>query len=116
MKYLPRFLVLGGSALFASPVSSQDIVSEPLDGFYRAEPCVDAPDRTCRFFQELRGEAARILFESMQSEAKPDECSGGKVKIDADTLRCFKLGDGGYLCDFGYEFGESKFVFGDVIC
>jgi hypothetical protein len=116
MMYLPRAFALAASALLATPAVSQEIPSVPLDGVFRAEPCADAPDRTCRFFQELRGEAARVLFEGIRSEAKPDECTGGEVKIDADTLRCFKLGDGRYLCDFGFDFGEKKFVFGDVTC
>ena len=114
MKYLSGILV--GSTLLAGPVAGQDIQSQPLTGFHRAEPCADAPDRTCRFFQELRGEAARVLFEGMRSEAKADICTGGEVKIDADTLRCFKLPEGDYLCDFGYDFGEMRFVFGDVSC
>lgn len=116
MKYLSRVLALAAGTLLAGPVVGQETSSKPLDGFHRAEPCADTPDRNCRFFQELRGDAARVLYEGMLSEALPDECSDGEVKIDADTLRCFKLGDGDYLCDFGYDFRESKFVFGDVAC
>jgi hypothetical protein len=116
MKQLTRVVAWAAGALLVGPVAAQDIPSKPLDGFYRAEPCAGAGDRSCRFFLELRGDPARVMYEGMTSEAKPDICTGGEVKIDSDTLRCFKLGDGGYLCDVGYDFSERKFVFGDVTC
>jgi hypothetical protein len=114
MKHLARIVAL--AALLIGPAAAQDIVSKPLDGFYRAEPCANSPDRSCKFFLELRGEPARVLYEGMTSEAKPDICTDGQVKIDNDTLRCFKLGDGDYLCDVGYDFAERQLVFGDVTC
>jgi hypothetical protein len=113
----PTILLAASSSLVAaSPGGAQEIPSHPLTGVYRAEPCADAPDRICRYFLEFRGDTARALYDGMRSAAETDACTGGEVKIDADTLRCFRLGEGDYLCDFGYDFEEKKFIFGDVTC
>jgi hypothetical protein len=117
---VPRFMLgvvaMAASFIIDSGWAEDGARSSSLEGYFRLGPCEEETDRPCRFYLELHGEAARALYENMRSEAAPDECTEGRVKIDREMLRCFRANDGDYICDVGYDFDRMDLVFGDLVC
>lgn len=70
----------------------------------------------CEITLEIRGDAARVMYEKMKSKAVKDECTEGFVKTDAGALRCFLMPDKTYECDVGYSFAKKRIVGSSVTC
>ncbi|MGQ0564065.1 MAG: hypothetical protein ACT4OK_03210 [Gemmobacter sp.] len=58
----------------------------------------------------VEGEAARIMFDGMPGKGEPEGCTGGIQKYDGNGLICIRYDDGTGFCEFGYHFGEKRFV------
>jgi hypothetical protein len=70
----------------------------------------------CEITFEISGKAAKALYEHMTSTAEDEPCTGGKVKVDNEALRCFLTDGHNYSCDVGYNFVAKKLAFSDVTC
>ena len=93
--------------------------SNSITGEYRINKgnCVGkASASPCEIYFELHGKIAQALYENMRSKAGDELCTGGRVKLDRDALRCFKTGAAEYVCDVGYSFAKQKFIGGDMTC
>jgi hypothetical protein len=115
-QYLHSALVLVAALTAAGFASAQENPQGAIDGEFRLAACATGQAPFCNIYFELHGEVARALYENMRSEAKPDVCTEGLVKIDKGVARCFKTGDDDYSCDVGYDFAGMKVVLGDVSC
>ncbi len=103
--------------LFLSPAVAAD--EAPLEGeaLLRDEDCAGGvkSDKCILAFQ-LRGKAAKLLFEGLRDEAQQEECTGSVEKGGSNGLYCHKYEDGTHLCEFGYSFSEDAFTFGGEVC
>jgi hypothetical protein len=84
--------------------------------FYLQKEVCKKGSAKCEITLNIRGEAARTLYDNMKSKAENDACTEGFVKIDADALRCFLMPDKTYECDVGYSFTKKRLVGSDISC
>lgn len=90
-----------------------------LDGvfYFSAESCGEnGKASSCKMTFELKGAAAKAMYERMTVKAKTDTCTEGPVKDDGNGLRCYKQSETRFECDFGYQFSKRKFSLSDVSC
>jgi hypothetical protein len=120
-KSMLRFLHLALIFLFLSPASAADEI--PLEGNAHLGAFVGDPDcaggvksDTCILSFQLRGKAAKLLFEGLRDEAQREECTGSLEKSGGNGLFCHAYEDGTYLCEFGYSFKEDAFTFSAEDC
>lgn len=116
-----RFLHLALILLFLSPAAAAEEI--PLEGnavlgAFEGDP--DCKDRvksdTCILSFQLKGKAAKLLFEGLRDEARREECTGSLEKGGGNGLFCHAYEDGTYLCEFGYSFKEDAFTFSAEDC
>lgn len=84
--------------------------------FYLQKEVCKKGGAKCEITLSIQGEAARALYENMESKAEKDACTEGFVKIDADALRCFLMPDETYECDVGYSIAKKRLVGSDISC
>ena len=115
-----RFRHLALILLFLSPAAAEEI---PLEGSALLGAFVGDPDckdgvksDTCILSFQLRGKAAKLLFDGMRDEAQREECTGSLEKSGGNGLWCHAYEDGTYFCEFGYSFKEDAFVFSAEDC
>ena len=118
---MARFSYLALFFLFLSPAAAADEI--PLEGsarlgVFEGDPdCADGvKSDTCILSFQLRGNAAKLLFDGMRDEAQRDECTGSLEKSGGNGLFCHAYEDGTYFCEFGYSFKEDAFVFSAEDC
>lgn len=112
-----RFRHLALIFLFLSPAAVAEEV--PLEGsaFLGDEDCAGGvKSDTCILSFQLKGKAAKQLFDGLRDEAQQEECTGSMEKSGGNGLFCHKYEDGTYLCEFGYSFKEDVFVFSAEDC
>ncbi len=107
--------------LFLSPAMAADEI--PLEGSALLGAFVGDPDcaggvksDTCILSFQLRGKAAKLLFDGLRDEAQREECTGSLEKSGGNGLFCHAYEDGTYLCEFGYSFKEDAFTFSAEDC
>jgi hypothetical protein len=113
-----RIAAVSVLALMASVPSIADKLTGPLEGTYGffGDACNDkGQGKDCKLTIEIKGDAAKALFERIRWKAKPDECTEGVVKDTRTGLRCYKVG-GEYSCDFGISFLQNSMTNSDVTC
>ena len=116
-----RFRHLALVFLFLSPAAAAEEV--PLEGsallgaFVGDPDCADGvkSDKCILSFQ-LKGKAAKLLFEGLRVKAQQEECTGSMEKSGGNGLFCHKYEDGTYRCEFGYSFSEDAFTFSAEDC
>jgi hypothetical protein len=99
------------------PVNA-DKLSGPLEGTYGffGDACNDkGQGKDCKLTFDIKGDAAKALFERIRWKAKPDECTEGVVKDTRTGLRCYKVKNE-YSCDFGISFLQNSMTNSDVTC
>ncbi len=115
-----RFLHLALILLFLSPATAEEIPLEgsALLGIFEGDPdCKDGvKSDTCILSFQLRGKAAKLLFDGMRDEAQREECTGSLEKSGGHGLFCHAYDDGTYFCEFGYSFKEDAFTFSAEDC
>jgi hypothetical protein len=116
-----RFRHLALIFLFLSPTAAADEV--PLEGSALLGVFVGDPDcaggvksDTCILSFQLRGKAAKLLFDGLRDEAQKEECTGSMEKSGGNGLFCHAYEDGTYFCEFGYSFKEDAFTFSAEDC
>jgi hypothetical protein len=112
-----RFRHLALIFLFLSPAVAADKV--PLEGeaFLGDEDCAGGlKSDTCILSFQLKGKAAKLLFDGLRDKAKQEECTGSMEKSGGNGLYCHKYADGTHLCEFGYSFSEDAFTFSAEDC
>lgn len=112
-----RFRHLALILLFVSPaIAAED---DPLEGsaFLDADGCKDGvkSDKCILSFQ-LKGKAAKLLFDGMRDKAKLEDCTGSMEKSGGNGLFCHSYTDGTYFCEFGYSFSDDAFTFSAEDC
>lgn len=107
--FLPFLTLQTGGALAAGEGALKG------DFYLQAEVCGKG-GANCEITLNIRGGAARALYDNMKSKAEKDACTEGFVKIDADALRCFLMPDKTYECDVGYSFAKKRLVGSDMSC
>ena len=103
--------------LIAAP--AQAVETTPLEGTVHLDrdSCSTGSDASqCNVFFEVHGAAAKVIYDRMQSDAKDDLCTGGKMKSDSDLMLCFATPDKSHSCYFGYSFGNRSIIPGDISC
>ncbi len=103
--------------ILVSPAFAGDEI--PLQGsvFLDAEACAGGlKSDSCILSFQLKGKAAKQLFDGMRDKAKQEECTGSMEKSGGDGLFCHKYNDGTYLCEFGYSFSKDAFTFSAEDC
>ena len=81
------------------------------EAFLGDEDCASGvKSDTCILSFQLRGKAAKLLFDGMRDKAQQEECTGSMEKGGGNGLYCHKYADGTYLCEFGYSFSEKAFT------
>lgn len=112
-----RFRYLALIFLFLSPTVAAD--EAPLEGeaFLGDEDCAGGvqSDKCILSFQ-LKGKAAKLLFDGLRDKAQQEECTGSMEKSGGNGLFCHKYENGTYLCEFGYSFSEDAFTFSAEDC
>ncbi len=100
------------------PTATAQAQETKLDGLVYPDSTECPGGSTCRLFFELRGEDAKLVYESMRSKPQADECVDGFFKHDeASGLHCYKGGgDTGYGCFFGYDLRRQKMTDGKFSC
>ena len=93
-----------------------------LTGTYRVsgETLLDPPAseaRNSHFYIELNGAAARDLCNSMETPAKPDDCTGPNSRVKIIDATQYTRYEGGqrHRCWFGIDIRKQRIVRG-VIC
>ena len=112
-----RFRHLALIFLFLSPAVAAD--EAPLEGeaLLRDEDCAGGvKSDTCILSFQLKGKAAKLLFDGLRDEAQQEECTGSMEKSGGNGLYCHAYDDGTYLCEFGYSFSEDAFTFSAEDC
>jgi hypothetical protein len=112
-----RFRHLALIFLFLSPAAAADEV--PLEGsaFLGDEDCAGGvKSDTCILSFQLRGKAAKLLFDGMRVKAKQEECTGSMEKGGGNGLYCHAYEDGTYLREFGHSFSGDAFTFSAEDC
>ena len=103
--------------LFLSPAAAADEIPLHGEAYLGEEICASGmKSDTCILSFQLKGEAAKLLFDGLRDEAQREECTGSMEKSGGNGLFCHKYEDGTYLCEFGYSFKEDAFVFGAEDC
>jgi hypothetical protein len=105
-------LCCGGMPVHADPLSG---VLTGTYGFYGDGCDEKGQGKTCGMSFEVKGEAAKALYDRIKWKAKPDACTDGLVKDSRNGLRCFKVKTE-YSCDFGYSFTLHRMTNSDVAC
>lgn len=111
VRHLPLFFLL------LSPAVAGDEI--PLEGsaFLGEEDCAGGvKSDTCVLAFQLKGKAAKQLFDGMRDKAQQEECTGSMEKSGGNGLFCHAYEDGTYLCEFGYSFKEDAFTFSAEDC
>ena len=118
---MARFRYLALTFLFLCPAAAAEEM--PLEGNALLGAFVGDPDckdgvksDTCILSFQLRGKAAKLLFDGMRDEAQREECTGSLEKSGGNGLFCHAYDDGTYFCEFGYSFKEDAFVFSAEDC
>ena len=115
-----RFLNLALILLFLSPAAADEVPLEgtALLGVFEGDPdCAGGvKSDTCILSFQLKGKAAKLLFDGMRDEAQKEECTGSMEKSGGNGLFCHAYEDGTYLCEFGYSFKEDAFTFSAEDC
>jgi hypothetical protein len=117
-----RFRHLALIFLFLSPAAAAEgeipLEGNALLGAFVGDPdCKDGvKSDTCILSFQLRGKAAKLLFDGMRDEAQREECTGSLEKSGGNGLWCHAYEDGTYFCEFGYSFKEDAFVFSAEDC
>jgi hypothetical protein len=104
--------------VFAHLPAYAEKLSGSLEGTYGffGDACDNkGKGKDCKLTIEIKGEAAKALFERIRWKAKPDECTEGVVKDTRTGLRCYKVG-AEYSCDFGISFLQNSMTNSDVTC
>ena len=112
-----RFRHLALIFLFLSPAVAAD--QAPLEGeaFLGDEDCAGGvKSDTCILSFQLKGKAAKLLFDGLRDEAQQEECTGSMEKSGGNGLFCHAYEDGTYFCEFGYSFKEDAFTFSAEDC
>ncbi len=100
-----------------SPAMAADRSSLEGEAFLDEEGCAGGvKSDTCILSFQLRGKAAKLLFDGMRGEAQREECTGSMEKSGGNGLFCHAYEDGTYLCEFGYSFKEDAFTFSAEDC
>ncbi len=104
--------------ILATPAAAAPREGPMEGGFYlSSESCgEDGKAPNCKMTFELKGAAAKTMYDNMRVKAKNDICTDGPVKDDGYGLRCYKMPGDRYECDFGYQFSKQEFTIGDVSC
>ncbi len=111
-------LVMFSICILATPAAAAPRDGKLEGGFYlSSESCgEDGKAPNCKMTFELKGAAAKTMYDNMRVKAKLDICTEGPVKDDGNGLRCYKRSANRYECDFGYQFSKRKFTISDVSC
>jgi hypothetical protein len=115
---LNRILVIAAVTMGTILTANAEKLSGPLEGTYGffGDACDEqGKGKDCKLTIEIKGAAAKALFERIRWKAKPDECTEGVVKDTRTGLRCYKVG-AEYSCDFGISFLQNSMTNSDVTC
>lgn len=93
---------------------------KPLQGIYAVtpqhylDPATDERMDT-HYRLQLKGDAAKDLFQAMKTDSKVDDCTGGQAKNLGD-MQCLYFKDTeSYECHFSINLNEQKIEYG-VAC
>ncbi len=121
MKTILSFLFALSLPLLFS-ISAYAAERQALSGTYKIggatfyDPPSTEPQKT-HLYIELTGAAARDLYNSIDTAAKPDECTGPKSRVKTiDAMQCTRYEDGQrHRCWFGVDIRKQEIVRG-VVC
>jgi hypothetical protein len=106
------FVCCGGTSVFADRLTGELAGSY---GFY-GDKCDDKGNGIgCVMTFEIKGAAAKALYDRITWKPQPDACTDGLVKDSRNGMRCYKV-KGEYSCDFGYSFLQQQMTHSDVTC
>src|SRR5688500_10955482 len=110
MKYLMFFLLL------LSPIT-QASAWKAIEGVYAVTPenYLDPSEgeiKDSHYRLQLKGEAAKELYNAMKAKPTKDECTGGMAKTQGE-MRCIFYEQGkSYECNFSINIVEQKIEYG----
>lgn len=74
-------------------------------------------DPECSLSFEIKGKAAKIIYDGMPEKGAMQECTGNVEKFNESGMHCIKGKDANdYYCDFGYYFKKQSFGAGPDGC